>query len=73
MEIKAFVQESLDAGEVIAILSLDVQGAFDAAWWLGILIELRECKCPKYLYKLTMSYFTQRIATLSTNSLRAKP
>jgi hypothetical protein len=32
MAIKLFFQESLDAGEVIAILSLEVQGAFDAAW-----------------------------------------
>jgi len=30
MAIKPFVQESLDAGEVTALISLDVQGAFDA-------------------------------------------
>jgi hypothetical protein len=35
MAIKAFVQESLDAGEVIALICLDVQGTFDAAWWPG--------------------------------------
>jgi len=34
LTIKTFVQESLDAGDVIALISLDVQGAFDAAWWL---------------------------------------
>jgi len=70
MAIKAFVQESLDAVEVIALISLDVQGAFDAAWWPGVLRELRENKCPKNLYRLTMSYSTQRTAVLSTNSLR---
>ena len=31
LTIKTFVQESLDAGDVIAPISLDVQGAFDAA------------------------------------------
>jgi hypothetical protein len=72
MAIKTFVQESLDAGEVIALVSLDVQGAFDATWWPGVLRELKECQCPKNLYKLTMSYFTQRIAALSTNSLRTE-
>jgi len=72
MAIKAFVQESLDAGEVIALISLDVHGAFDAAWWPGVLRELRESKCPKNLYRLTMSYFTQRTAVLSTNSLRTE-
>ena len=35
LTIKTFVQESLDAGDVIALISLDVQGAFDAAWWAG--------------------------------------
>ena len=72
MAIKAFVQESLDAGEVIALISLDVQGAFDAACWPGVVRELRENKCPKNLYKLTMSYFTQRTPVLSTNSLRTE-
>lgn len=70
--IKNFVQESLDAGEVIALVSLDVQGAFDAAWWPGILRELKEYKCPKNLYKLTMNYFTQRTAAVATNSLKAE-
>ena len=70
MVIKAIVQEGLAAGEVRALVSLDVQGAFDAAWWPGILKELRTCGCPKNLYELTKSYFTQRAATLSTNSLR---
>jgi hypothetical protein len=34
--------------------------------------ELRERRCPKNLYELTKSYFTQRIAALSTNSLRTE-
>jgi hypothetical protein len=47
LTIKTFVQESLDAGDVIALISLDVQGAFDAALWLGVLREMKESKCPK--------------------------
>ena len=70
MAIKDFVQQGLAAGEVIALISLDVHGAFDAAWWLAILNELRECKCPKNLYELTKSYFSQHIASWSTNNLR---
>jgi len=69
MAIKDFVQ-GLAAGEVIALISLDVQGAFDADWWPAILNELWECKCPKNLYELTKSYFSQRIVSWSTNSLR---
>ena len=73
LALKTFLQESLDAGgEVVAMMSLDEQGAFDAAWWLGILRELKEYKCPRKLYKLTMSYFTQRTAAVATNSLNAE-
>jgi hypothetical protein len=67
MAIKTSVQESLDAGEVIALISLDVQGAFDAAWWPGVLREQKESKCPQNLYNLTISYFTQRTAVLTMN------
>jgi ribonuclease HI len=70
MEVKDFVKGGLAAGEFIALVSLDVKSAFDAAWWPGILQELRACGCPKNLYELTKSYFTQRTATLSTNSVR---
>jgi len=45
--IKTFVQESLDAGEVTALMCLDVQGAFNAAWWSGIQKELKESKRSK--------------------------
>jgi hypothetical protein len=72
MVIKAFVQESLDAVELIALISFDVQGFFDVAWWPGVLSELEYCKCPKNFYNLTMSYFTQRTAAMSTNSLRTE-
>ena len=32
MEVKKFVKERLAAGEVIALINLDVKGAFDAAF-----------------------------------------
>jgi len=70
MAIKDFVQQELAAGEVIALVSLDVQGEFDATWWRGILNELREYECPRNLYELTKSYFPQRIVSWSTKCLR---
>jgi hypothetical protein len=69
MAIKTFVQEILVSGEIIALISFDVQRAFDAAWWPGFLRELKECKCPKHLYNLTRSYFTQRTAALTKNNV----
>jgi len=70
MVVKEFVQDSFAAGDVIALVSLDVQGAFDAAWWPAILKEMRDRGSPKNLYKLTKNYFTERTAILATNSIR---
>jgi hypothetical protein len=67
--VKDFVDKGL-AAEVIALVSLDVKGAFEAAWWPSILNGLKACGCPKNLYNLTKSYFSQRTAVLSTNSIR---
>jgi hypothetical protein len=47
-----------------------VKGAFDATWWPGMLKEQKACGCPKNLYELTKSYFTQRTATLSSKNIR---
>ena len=69
MVVKDFV-EGLVAGELRLLVSLDVKGAFDAAWWPSILNGLKACGCPKNLYNLTTSYFSQRTAILSTNSVR---
>ena len=62
--IKDFVQKKPKAGDVVALVSLEVQGAFDATWWPGILRELRKCNCPQKLYKLTRNYVSQRTAVL---------
>ena len=34
--LKDFVQESLDDGQYVALISLDVKGSFDTAWWPSI-------------------------------------
>ena len=47
LAIKDFVQKSLEAGDMVALVSLDVQGAFYAAWWPGILRELRKAIAPR--------------------------
>ena len=52
------------------LVSLDFQGAFDAAWWPSILNGLKACDCPQNLYNLTKSYLSQRSTVLSTNSVR---
>jgi hypothetical protein len=70
MAVKNFVVQSLAAGEDIELVSLDVKGAFDAAWWPATLNGLKACGCPKNLYNLVNSYFSQRSAILAINSIR---
>jgi hypothetical protein len=70
MVVKEFVQDSLAAGNVINLVSLDVQGTFDAAWWPAIQKEMRDCGSPNNLYKPTKNYFTKRTTILATKSIR---
>ena len=72
MEVKTFIDESLSLKQCAVIVSLDVKGAFDAAWWPSILKQLRELKCPKHLYNLSASYFSNRKASLSANNYRTE-
>ena len=41
MTLKNFVTDGLTEGDVLVNVSLDVKGAFDAAWWPAILNRLR--------------------------------
>jgi hypothetical protein len=43
MEVKEFVKEGLAAGEITVLISFDVKGAYEAAWWPSILNGLRAC------------------------------
>jgi len=43
----------LNKGEITAIVSLDVEGAFNSAWAQSVLKYLQESGCPRNLYSLT--------------------
>jgi len=49
--------------------SLDVKGAFDAAWWPGILKGLKDLSCPRNLYSLSKGYFSNRTAVINSNNI----
>jgi hypothetical protein len=46
MEVKKFIEERLRLKQCTVTVSLDVNGAFDAAWQPSSLKQLRELKCP---------------------------
>ena len=54
----------------MVLVSLDIQGAFDSAWWPAIMQSLRNFQCPKNWYKLADRYFNQRTATLAVNNIK---
>jgi hypothetical protein len=68
MALKVFVQDSLNDRQYVALIILDVKGAFDAAWWPTFLNSLKTLKYPRNLYNLYESYFNERSATLVSNS-----
>ena len=55
MELKQYIEPHTERGEVAITISLDVQGAFDSAWWPAILQRMREGKCPNNLYNLVQT------------------
>jgi hypothetical protein len=68
MAIKEFVGEGFRKGKVTAIVSLDVEAAFNSAWWPSTLKSLKESGCPQNLYDLIKSYFNQQTESLLTGS-----
>ena len=70
LAVKKYVEEGFRSGEVTVLVSLDVEGAFNSAWWPSILKGLRDCGCPRNLQNLTKSYLSKRLAVLQTNNTR---
>jgi hypothetical protein len=68
LAVKEYLEEGMREEHIAIIVSLDVKGAFDVAWCPSILKTLKELNCPKDLCNLAKSYFSERTATVSTNS-----
>jgi 1,4-dihydroxy-2-naphthoyl-CoA synthase len=52
------------------LVSLDVSGAFDAAWVPAILKGVIDHGSPRNLYYLAKSYFSRRSTSLSINNIK---
>jgi len=70
MAVRGIIEENLKQTNCTAVASLDVRGAFDGAWWPFILHNLKELKCPRNLFNLSRSYFSDRTASLRGNTLK---
>jgi hypothetical protein len=72
MAAKGFVRENLQQRNYVVMVSLDIKGAFDVAWWPSILSNLRDVRCPQNLYILTQNYFSDRIAIFYANTYKVE-
>ena len=54
-------------GKGLALISLDITGAFDRAWHTAILHALHQKECPTHLLRTIKSFLTNRTATLYYN------
>jgi len=70
MVLKHFVQEGFSKGEITAIVSLYVEGAFNSAWAPSVLKNLQGSGCSRNLYNITKNYFSKRRETMTTNNIK---
>ena len=68
MKVRRFIEPQLEKGRLVIMVSLDLRGAFDSAWWPAILKGLRDAKCPRNLYNLTLDYLKERKAVININN-----
>lgn len=54
------IKKEVAEKKIVAVLSLDIEGAFDGAWWPGILSQLIKKECPDELITLIDSYLSER-------------
>lgn len=51
-----------DSGKQVALLTIDISGAFDCAWHPQIINQLIDWGCPRYLVQIIASYLQDRKA-----------
>ncbi|KAA5655847.1 hypothetical protein F3G64_34725, partial [Pseudomonas aeruginosa] len=54
------ISNNLKEKKIVTLVSLDIEGAFDCAWWPAIRVRLAQENCPLNLRKVLDSYLTDR-------------
>ncbi|KAJ0173852.1 hypothetical protein K1T71_011001 [Dendrolimus kikuchii] len=58
------IREKLKQKKIITLVSLDIEGAFDSAWWPMIRVRLAEENCPGNIQRILGSYLENRSVSL---------
>ncbi|GBP90788.1 Putative 115 kDa protein in type-1 retrotransposable element R1DM [Eumeta japonica] len=59
-DLMTHIYNELSLKKIILMVSLDIEGAFDNAWWPAIRNQLLAHKCPVNLYGMVMGYLRDR-------------
>lgn len=59
------IKKKIANKEIVTLVSLDIEGAFDSAWWPAIKLQLIAKRCPKNLIMTTYSYLRDRMVRVS--------
>ncbi|XP_063623904.1 uncharacterized protein LOC134795903 [Cydia splendana] len=59
-----YIKSKLHQKKIITLISLDIEGAFDGAWWPAIRTRLTDENCPVELRRVIDSYLTNRRVTV---------
>lgn len=54
------IKEGVQSKNIVLLISLDIEGAFDNAWWPALKHQLAKKRCPKNLYDMVNSYLSNR-------------
>lgn len=57
------------SNQLVAVISLDIRGAFDHARWVDIISACQQLGIPWYIIALLRSYFRARVVTLASESI----
>ena len=59
-DLMGHIRGKLRLKKLITVISLDIEGAFDSAWWPAIKVRLKEENCPGNIRKVLSSYLQDR-------------
>ncbi|XP_063832729.1 uncharacterized protein LOC135081874 [Ostrinia nubilalis] len=59
------IQSARQDKKLVIAVSMDIQGAFNNAWWPKLLQRLQLVECPQNIYKLITNYLNDRTVTLN--------
>lgn len=59
------IKNGLSKKQIVVVVSLDIEGAFDNAWWPAILDELRRKNLDKSLWNVLRNYLSDRTVEIT--------